>query len=85
MTIGQLASRIGRSVDTLRRWETQGLLVADRDSRGHRVYAELHFEAALVLLKAGPAAQQRSTKMASVLRDLPGHQISLFPNQGAHK
>ena len=40
MRIGELAARVNRSVDTLKRWEGEGLLASRRDERGHRIYEE---------------------------------------------
>ncbi|WP_224390584.1 MerR family transcriptional regulator [Pseudonocardia sp. ICBG1293] len=38
LTIGQLARRSGVAVRTLRFWSDEGLVPADRDGAGHRVY-----------------------------------------------
>ncbi|WP_306205147.1 MerR family DNA-binding transcriptional regulator [Actinoplanes sp. RD1] len=40
MRIGELAARTGASVRSLRYYEEQGLLTADRDSAGRRRYAD---------------------------------------------
>lgn len=40
MRIGELAQRTGVSTRSLRYYETQGLLAAERTSGGHREYAE---------------------------------------------
>lgn len=40
MKIGELAQRTGVSVRSLRYYEQQGLLAAERTSGGHRVYPE---------------------------------------------
>jgi predicted site-specific integrase-resolvase len=81
MTIGELARRVGRSTETLRRWEAEGLLVSSRDHLGKRVYREHHIERALLLAEAGPSAQRRARKMSVVINDLPGTQLSLFSEQ----
>jgi predicted site-specific integrase-resolvase len=38
--INEFAKRIGKSTSTLRRWDTEGLLVAKRMPSGHRYYDE---------------------------------------------
>jgi DNA-binding transcriptional MerR regulator len=45
MQIGELAARTGRSVHTIRWYETQGLLPpVPRDAGGRRVYSRRHLE-----------------------------------------
>lgn len=39
ISIGQAAERLGVSISTLRRWEAQGKLVAERTTSGHRRYS----------------------------------------------
>lgn len=37
-SIGEAAKKLGVSISTLRRWEKEGRLVAERTSKGHRRY-----------------------------------------------
>ncbi len=39
-SIGDFAKRIGRSAQTVRRWEREGKLVAKRFPSGHRYFTE---------------------------------------------
>ncbi len=39
LTIGQAAIQLGVSIDTLRRWDTNGKLPAERDGNKRRVYS----------------------------------------------
>ncbi|RKZ79531.1 MAG: IS607 family transposase, partial [Candidatus Parabeggiatoa sp. nov. 1] len=39
-SIGQLAKRVGKSVSTLRRWDTSGEFLAKKHNSGHRYYDE---------------------------------------------
>ena len=71
MHIGDLAKRVVRSVDTLRRWENDGLLVCERDNRGQRVYNESHVEVCLRLADLGLLAQRRSEKLVTLASSEP--------------
>ena len=77
MQVGELAKRVGRSVDTLRRWEDEKLLSCDRDNRGRRVYNETHVELCLRLADLGVLAQRRSEKLTSLSKNVPT-QLSLL-------
>jgi len=43
-SIGKASERLGVSISTLRRWETQGRLVAERTKAGHRRYDATQIE-----------------------------------------
>lgn len=43
-SIGMFAKRVGRSVNTLQRWDRTGKLVANRHPSGHRYYTDAHFD-----------------------------------------
>jgi predicted site-specific integrase-resolvase len=45
--ISEFAKRIGKSADTLRRWDREGRLVAKRHASGHRYYEESDIAKAL--------------------------------------
>lgn len=51
--IGEAANYLGKSIDTLRRWDAKGKLVAHRESGGHRYY----FESELLAFKQDLFAQ----------------------------
>ncbi|MBK1650200.1 MerR family transcriptional regulator, partial [Rhabdochromatium marinum] len=53
-SIGEFAKRIGRSVQTVRRWEREGRLAAKRHPSGHR-----YFDEADVRLLTGGAPEKR--------------------------
>lgn len=53
LLIGEAAKYLGVSIDTLRRWDRHGLLVADRTLGGQRRYRRSVLDAAL-------AAEQRT-------------------------
>ena len=44
LTIGEAAKQLGVSVDTLRRWDRDGKLVAKKSAGGHRYYDQLDLE-----------------------------------------
>jgi predicted site-specific integrase-resolvase len=77
MKVGELAKRVGRSVDTIKRWEEDGLLSCDRDSRGRRMYDESHVELCLRLAELGILAQRRSAKLKTLATAEPV-QLSLL-------
>ncbi|MFN6543887.1 MerR family DNA-binding transcriptional regulator [Mycolicibacterium nivoides] len=47
LSIGEAASRLGVSTDTLRRWEKAGRITALRTPTGHRRYAPADINALL--------------------------------------
>jgi len=77
MQVGELAKRVGRSVDTIKRWEEGRLLSCPRDSRGRRSYDETHVELCLRLADLGVLAQQRSAKLTTLATAEP-EQLSLL-------
>lgn len=75
MLIGELCRRIGRSADSVKRWEEQGLLRPERDVRGRRLYSEAHVELCVSLAQLGFIAQVRNTKLRDLLEP-PSQQIA---------
>ncbi|MEV4443811.1 MerR family transcriptional regulator [Streptomyces sp. NPDC049577] len=74
MRIGELATRTGVSERSLRYYEKQGLLVADRTPGGHREYGEWAVDR-VVRVQALFAAGLNSAKIAQLLpcmRDVDG-------------
>jgi excisionase family DNA binding protein len=57
LTIGQAATLLGVSIDTLRRWESQGKLVPVRTDGNHRRYTEEHISKAREMMSAGKPEQ----------------------------
>jgi DNA-binding transcriptional MerR regulator len=84
MHVGDLAKRVDRSVDTIRRWEEEGLLSCERDRRGRRIYDESHVELCLRLADLGLLAQRRSEKLKA-LADREPQQLSLLPSRGTER
>ena len=66
MRIGELAARSGASVRSLRYYEEQGLLTADRDSAGRRRYTEAAVTR-VALIRRGFAASLSSRVIADLL------------------
>jgi DNA-binding transcriptional MerR regulator len=75
MLIGELCRRIGRSADSVKRWEEQGLLSPGRDARGRRIYSEADVEACAHLAHLAFIAQVRNTKLRNLVEP-PSPQIS---------
>jgi DNA-binding transcriptional MerR regulator len=82
MQVGELARRVARSVDTIKRWESEGLLTCERDDRGRRVYDESHVELCTRLATLGVLAQRRSEKLKALAANEPS-QLALFESQRA--
>ena len=66
MRIGELAARTGASVRSLRYYEEQGLLPAERDPAGRRRYAEAAV-ARVALIRRGFSASLSSRVIADLL------------------
>jgi DNA-binding transcriptional MerR regulator len=75
--IGAVSQLIGRSPDTLRRWERDGLLSPGRDRLGRRVYSADDVERCRELARIAPDAQRQSRKLAQLAGDF-SVQLSLF-------
>ena len=84
MHVGELAKRVGRSADTIRRWEEEGLLRCERDRRGRRIYDEAHVEVCFRLAELGVLAQRRSEKLANLATAVPA-QLSLLISNDAER
>lgn len=74
MYIAEASQAVGRSMDTLRRWEDEQLVVPDRDSRGRRVYREHHIARCRELARHALDAMKTNRKLAKLV---PA-QLSLF-------
>ena len=57
---GQFATLIGKHLSTVQRWDREGVLVADRTPKGHRVYGERHLALARGLENKGAPAPERA-------------------------
>ena len=76
--ISEIAQAIGRSTDTLKRWEDEGLLVPARDRRGRRVYGYGDLDRARALAAIGIRGPVVAMKMAIVLEELEPRQLTLL-------
>ena len=80
MLVAELARRIGRSVDTVKRWEDQGLLTPRRDDRDRRTYTEEDVALCLELARLGISARRQSQKL-SVLAAAAPQQLQLLDQE----
>ncbi len=71
MRIGEVAGRIGRSVETIKRWEELGLLFPRRDERGQRRFDPETVERCIELAALGMEAQRRSQPLHELASALP--------------
>jgi hypothetical protein len=69
--VGELARRVGRSPDTIKRWVNQGLLPCDRDDRNRRIFGDEHVARCLELIRLSVSAQIRNRKLVELADELP--------------
>jgi DNA-binding transcriptional MerR regulator len=69
--VGELARRVGRSSDTIKRWLEEGLLDCERDDRNRRVFADRHVERCLELARLSVSAQVQNKKLSELANELP--------------
>lgn len=74
VTISEASAVVGRSPDTLRRWEERGLIRPGRDRRGHRVFSDSDVARCVELARHSLAAQYLNKKLIDVVPQ----QLSLF-------
>jgi putative resolvase len=55
--VTQFASLVGRSVETVRTWDRQGKLRAEKTLTGERIYRPHHIDLAKALIKKTAAAR----------------------------
>jgi len=72
MRIGELASKVGISCDTLRLYEKRGLIRADRRANGYRDFPE-ETEALVRLIRLAQALGFSLREIAELLRGMDGH------------
>ena len=71
MLVSELAKRVNRSPDTIKRWVDEGLLACDRDERNRRQFSEDSVERCLILARLSVAAQLQNRKLAEVAAEMP--------------
>jgi len=74
MRISDIAIVIGRTPDTLRRWEEQGLIQPERNGWGERVFDEQDLARCQQLVRYALTAQKANRP----LREIVPKQLSLF-------
>jgi DNA-binding transcriptional MerR regulator len=78
MLVHELAKRVNRSPDTIKRWADTGLLDCTRDDRNRRQFAEDSIERCRDLARLSIRAQTENRKLADLLAELP-QQVRLIP------
>ena len=84
MFIAELARRVGRSTDTIKSWEEQGLLTPARDAQDRRVFSEDDVHLGLKLAELAIAAKRRSQKLSELVAAEPV-QLSLIGSELEHR
>lgn len=71
MLVGELAKRIGRTPETIKRWADAGLVNCDRDDRNRRIFREEHVEQCLRIARLSVTAQIKNKKLSEIVETLP--------------
>jgi DNA-binding transcriptional MerR regulator len=79
--VAELARRVGRTPETIKRWITKGLLECERDEHNRRVFGEKHVERCQELAKLGVQAQVEQRPLTTVAAEQPV-QLSLIGSTG---
>ena len=80
MSVGEVARLIGRSVDTIKRWEKSGLLTAERDTLGRRRFNSHQIERCKELGRMALEAQRTSTSLAQLASDREPPMLPMIPS-----
>lgn len=78
MLVGELAKRVGRTTETIKRWVDDGLLDCQRDDRNRRIFSDEDFERCLEIVRLSNTAQVQNRKLSELAKDLP-EQLRLMP------
>lgn len=71
MLVNELAKRVNRSPDTIKRWVDDGLLECYRDERNRRQFSEEIVDHCLLLARLSVAAQIQNRKLAELVAEMP--------------
>jgi len=80
--VSELAKRVGRTPETIKRWADEGLLDCDRDDRNRRVFHEDHVNVCLQLARLSVTAQIQNRKLTEIVEELP-EQLLLLKRQAS--
>ena len=69
--VGEIARKVGRTPETIRRWLDQGLLKCDRDALNRRVFNDEHVQRCLDLARLSVTAQLQNRKMREIAPEYP--------------
>jgi len=71
MLVGDVARRVGRSTETIKRWADDGLILCTRDERNRRVFSEEQVSRCEILARLSVEAQITNRKMSDLLARQP--------------
>jgi excisionase family DNA binding protein len=77
--VSELAKRVNRSPDTIKRWVDEGLLPCYRDERNRRQFSEESVDRCLVIARLSVAAQLQNRKLVEVVAEMPEQLLLLQP------
>ncbi|MGH6863848.1 MAG: MerR family transcriptional regulator [Methylocella sp.] len=75
--VSELAKRVNRSPDTIKRWVDDGLLECHRDDKNRRQFSEASVDRCFVLARLSIEAQQQNRKLAELVAEIP-EQLALL-------
>ena len=77
MLVNELARRVNRSTDTIKRWVDEGLLDCYRDERNRRQFSEGSVDRCLVLARLSVVAQLQNRKLRELVAEMPEQLVLL--------
>jgi MerR HTH family regulatory protein len=77
--VNELARRVNRSPDTIKRWVEEGLLECWRDERNRRQFSEASVDRGLDLARLSVAAQLQNKKLRELVAEIPEQLLLLAP------
>lgn len=78
MLVSELARRVNRSPETIKRWVDEGLLGCSRDERNRRQFGEESVDRCLLLARLSVTAQLQNRKLVDLIGEVPT-QMELLP------
>jgi len=80
--VAELARRVDRTPETIKRWVAEGVLTCARDERNRRVFDEGHVARCRELARLSVAAQIQNRKLSELVEELP-EQLGLLALQAS--
>ena len=69
--VSELAKRIGRTPETIKRWADQGFIPCERDDRNRRIFREEHVGLCREIARLSISAQTQNRKLSELVELIP--------------